>query len=83
MTLRKLCLREVKKIRSMTAELFVVRQGNIRGGFGKCEAHWKIPFKLLSICIGLMVSKVTIKPWNGLAGSTALTEDHLDRALLV
>lgn len=41
MTLRKLHLRKVKKIRPMTAELFVVRQGNSRGGFGKCEAHWK------------------------------------------
>lgn len=41
MTFRKLHLREVKIIRPMTAELFVVRQGNSRGGFGKCEAHWK------------------------------------------
>lgn len=41
MTLRKLRLREVKIIRPMTAELFVVRQENSRGGFGKCEAHWK------------------------------------------
>lgn len=41
MTLRKLRLREVKKIGPMTAELFVARQGNSRGGFAKCEAHWK------------------------------------------
>lgn len=41
MTLRKLHLRQVKKIRPMTAELFVVRQGNSRGGFGNCEAHLK------------------------------------------
>lgn len=79
MTLRNLSQRGkkkkglTKKKKVMTAELSVVRQREVnQGGFGKHEAH-KISFKLLSICMSFVVSKVTIKPWNDLARSALST----------
>lgn len=64
----------------MPAELFVVRQleGNKPRRVWKAWSTLETSSKLLRICIGLVVSEVTIKPWNDLAQSVLSTVVLLD-----